>query len=125
MAAPAPLRTERGHRQAGGYGAAAITKEGFFSLPAFPLEKVVDPTGAGDTFAGELVGFIAAAGDQAIDHGLLTTAMAYGTPVASFNVEEFGTERIAWLTAVEIGARVGELHRMTQFTHTSLEMTAA
>jgi sugar/nucleoside kinase (ribokinase family) len=99
----------------GEYGAALVTAEGFFSLPAFPLDNVVDPTGAGDTFAGGLVGFIAAHREQDIDHELLTRAMAYGTALASFNVEEFGTERVARLTAGEVHARVAELHAMTLF----------
>ena len=52
-----------------------------------------------------------------VDHDLLATAMAYGTAVASFNVEEFGTERVVRLTPEEVQTRVCELHRMTQFTH--------
>lgn len=109
----------------GEYGAVLVSEEGFFSLPAFPLESVVDPTGAGDTFAGGVVGYVASQSDRAVDHSLLTTAMAYGTAAASFNVEEFGTERVARLTFEEVHARVEELHRMTQFTHPSLEETAA
>ncbi|MGH2863266.1 MAG: PfkB family carbohydrate kinase [Solirubrobacteraceae bacterium] len=108
----------------GKYGAVLFTRDGFFALPSFPLEQVVDPTGAGDTFAGGVAGFIAAQRDQAVDHALLSTAMAYGTAVASFNVEEFGTERVARLTLDEVNARVGDLHRMTQFTH-SVEETLA
>ena len=99
----------------GEYGAALVTDEGFFSLPAFPLRDVVDPTGAGDTFAGGFVGYIAAHGDEALDHGLLTRAMAYGTALASFNVEEFGTERVARLAGDEIAARVAELQQITSF----------
>ena len=78
----------------GEYGAALVTADGFFSLPAFPLESVVDPTGAGDTFAGGFVGYIAAHVDEEITDELLRQAMAHGTALASFNVEEFGTERI-------------------------------
>ncbi len=100
----------------GEYGAALITAEGFFALPAFPLETVVDPTGAGDTFAGGFVGYVAAHPDQQPDHELLTRAMAYGTALASYNVEEFGTERVARLTREEISARVAELQRITSFT---------
>src|ERR671934_272489 len=99
----------------GEYGAVLVTAEGFFSLPAYPLEEVVDPTGAGDTFAGGFVGYVAAHPDEAIDHELLSRAMAYGTALASFNVEEFGTERIARLTSEEIAERVADLHRMTHF----------
>jgi sugar/nucleoside kinase (ribokinase family) len=99
----------------GEYGAALITADGFFSLPAFPLETVVDPTGAGDTFAGGFVGYIAAHGGDGHDEELLRRAMAYGTALASFNVEEFGTERVARLTGEEIAERVRELERVTHF----------
>ena len=99
----------------GEYGAALVTDEGFFSLPAYPLEDVRDPTGAGDSFAGGLVGYIAAHRDEPLTHDLLARAMAYGTALASYNVEEFGTERVARLTAAEIGERVVELGRITRF----------
>ncbi len=109
----------------GEYGAVLISSDGFFSLPAFPLESVVDPTGAGDTFAGGVVGYIASQPGRQVDHAMLSTAMAYGTAVASFNVEEFGTERVARLTFDEVNARVGDLHRMTQFTYLSVEETVS
>ena len=99
----------------GQYGAAMITDEGFFALPAFPLETVVDPTGAGDCFAGGFMGYIAAHPGEALDHELLSQAMAYGTALASFNVEEFGVERIVRLTSKEVEDRVAELRRMTHF----------
>jgi sugar/nucleoside kinase (ribokinase family) len=99
----------------GEYGAALVTEEGFFALPAYPLETVVDPTGAGDTFAGGLVGYVSAHPDEPPAHDLLTRAMAYGTALASFNVEEFGIERVARLRAEEIGERVAALQRMTAF----------
>lgn len=97
----------------GAYGAAMITDEGFFALPAFPLETVVDPTGAGDSFAGGFMGYIAAHPDSRLDRGLLSSAMAYGTALASFNVEEFGTERVARLTSEEISERVSALREST------------
>jgi sugar/nucleoside kinase (ribokinase family) len=106
----------------GEYGAALVTEEGYFSLPAFPLEAVVDPTGAGDTFAGGFVGYIAAHPGEALSHDLLRRAMAYGTALASFNVEEFGTERVARLTAAEISERVAQLERMTHFTDTPIAL---
>jgi len=99
----------------GKYGATLFTEEDVFALPAYPLEQVVDPTGAGDTFAGGFVGYVAAQGGDA-SHETLSRAMAYGTALASFNVEEFGTERVARLTADEIAVRVSDLHRMTAFT---------
>jgi sugar/nucleoside kinase (ribokinase family) len=101
----------------GEYGAALISAEGFFSVPAFPLETVVDPTGAGDTFAGGVVGYIDSQPDRPVDHDLLATAMAYGTAIASFNVEEFGTDRVARLKFEEAQARVDELHQMSQFSN--------
>jgi len=106
----------------GEYGATLVTKDDFFSLPAFPLEDVHDPTGAGDTFAGGFVGYIAAHPGEELSSDLLRRAMAYGTALASFNVEEFGTERVARLTAAEIGERVAELGRITQFTDAPLAL---
>jgi sugar/nucleoside kinase (ribokinase family) len=103
----------------GEYGAALITPERFFSLPAFPLESVLDPTGAGDSFAGGFVGYIAAhlgsGGSGELSDELLRAAMAHGTALASFNVEEFGTERVVRLSDEEIAARVQELREITRF----------
>ncbi len=99
----------------GEYGAALFTERGFFGLPAYPTENVVDPTGAGDSFAGGFVGYIAAHPDQDVDEPLLRRAMAYGTALASYNVEAFGTERVAVLEPEEITARVRELQHLTRF----------
>ena len=98
----------------GEYGAAMFTSEGFFGLPAYPVADVIDPTGAGDTFAGGFVGYIAAHADEELSDSLLRRAMAYGTALASFNVEAFGTERVAALTPGEIEDRVRELVRLTR-----------
>jgi sugar/nucleoside kinase (ribokinase family) len=106
----------------GEYGAALITEQGFFALPAYPLETVVDPTGAGDTFAGGLVGYIAAHPDEELSQELLRRAMAHAAVLASFNVEEFGTERIARLTGGEIATRMQELQAMTQFNGAPLAL---
>jgi sugar/nucleoside kinase (ribokinase family) len=106
----------------GEYGAAMVTEEGFFALPAFPLETVVDPTGAGDSFAGGFVGYVAAHPDEPMQHELLCRAMAYGTALASFSVEEFGTERTARLSSGEIADRVAELGRMTRFIEKPLPL---
>ncbi|HEX6025754.1 MAG TPA: PfkB family carbohydrate kinase [Solirubrobacter sp.] len=92
----------------GEYGAVLVTRESYFALPAYPVERVVDPTGAGDTFAGGFVGALARGAD-------LRLAMAYGTALASFNVEAFGTERVVDLTEHEIRARVHDLQRFTHF----------
>lgn len=101
----------------GKYGAALFTPEGYFALPAYPLEDVVDPTGAGDSFAGGFTGYVAAHPEHPLDHDLLVRAMVYGTALASFNVEAFGTERVAALTPAEIIDRVEEIKRMTTFEH--------
>jgi len=100
----------------GEYGASLITRERFFALPAYPLETVIDPTGAGDTFAGGLVGYIAANRARGLSDELLRRAMAHATVLASFNVEEFGTERVQRLAREEIVARLRELRAMTHFS---------
>jgi sugar/nucleoside kinase (ribokinase family) len=98
----------------GEYGAALFSEEGFFALPGLPLEDVRDPTGAGDSFAGGFLGFLDGRGEE-IDEAALRQAMAYGTVLASFNVQEFGTERVQRLAREEIDSRMAELQRMTQF----------
>jgi sugar/nucleoside kinase (ribokinase family) len=98
----------------GKYGAALVTPDDSFWVPAFPVDFVTDPTGAGDSFAGGFVGCVAAHGGEPTPD-VLRLAMAYGTAVASYNVEEFGTERVARLTSEEIVARVEELRRITTF----------
>jgi sugar/nucleoside kinase (ribokinase family) len=91
------------------------TPDGFFALPAYPTPDVVDPTGAGDTFAGGFMGYVAAHSGDELGDELLRRAMAYGTALASFNVEAFGTERMQTLTGDEVAERVGELQRVTRF----------
>jgi sugar/nucleoside kinase (ribokinase family) len=98
----------------GEYGAALFTEEGFFALPGFPLEDVRDPTGAGDSFAGGFLGYLDSH-EGYLDEASLRRAMGYGTVLASFNVEDFGTERVAALSREEIDARFAELHAMTRF----------
>ena len=98
----------------GEYGAALFTGESFFALPGIPLEDVRDPTGAGDSFAGGFLGYLDShEGDP--DEATLRRAMGYGTVLASFNVEQFGTERVAALSREEIDERFSELHAMTRF----------
>jgi sugar/nucleoside kinase (ribokinase family) len=105
----------------GEYGAALVTRSGFFALPAYPLETVIDPTGAGDTFAGGFVAYIAAHPQEELSEDLLRRAMAHATVLASFNVEEFGTSRIERLGGGEIATRIEELHAMTQFSGAALQ----
>jgi sugar/nucleoside kinase (ribokinase family) len=96
----------------GEYGASLFTEESFFSLPSYPLEKVVDPTGAGDSFAGGFFGYLDSQGG-ATDDGTLRRAMTYGSAVASYWVEEFGCERAARLTRDEIEERYEAFRAMT------------
>jgi sugar/nucleoside kinase (ribokinase family) len=98
----------------GEYGAALFTADGFFALPGFPLEDVRDPTGAGDSFAGGFFGYLDGVEGELGD-AELRRAMGYGTVLASFNVEEFGTERVARLSREEIEERFEQLRSMTQF----------
>jgi sugar/nucleoside kinase (ribokinase family) len=98
----------------GEYGAALFTEDGFFALPAYPLETVVDPTGAGDSFAGGFLGYVASQ-DGGLDDAVLRPAMTYGSVLASYNVEEFGTERVQRLTREEIDERYAEFGRITRF----------
>jgi len=110
----------------GEYGAALFTSDpgteagadgggqSFFALPGFPLEDVRDPTGAGDSFAGGFFGYLDGTGGD-LDEANLRRAMGYGTVLASFNVEEFGTERVSRLQREEIDERFEALRRMTQF----------
>ena len=99
----------------GEHGAGMYTPDGFFGLPAYPTADVVDPTGAGDTFAGGFMGYVAAHAGEELTDELLRRAMAFGTALASFNVEAFGTERMQELTGDEISARVEALQRITRF----------
>jgi sugar/nucleoside kinase (ribokinase family) len=98
----------------GEYGAALFAGESFFALPAYPLETVNDPTGAGDSFAGGFLGYLDSRGAEAAsDLHVLRRAMTYGATLASFNVEEFGTERVRRLTRDEIDERFEEFRLMT------------
>jgi sugar/nucleoside kinase (ribokinase family) len=101
----------------GEYGAALFTPNGFFALPGFPLEDVRDPTGAGDSFAGGFLGYLDGEAGE-IDQQALRTAMGYGTVLASYNVEEFGTERVGRLTRDEVESRLVALRAMTDFSLT-------
>jgi len=105
---PTTLIVKRGE-----YGAAMFTKEDYFAIPAYPLESVFDPTGAGDTFAGGLMGYLAS--QEKLDEAAMRRAMIFGSVMASFNVEEFGTERVQRLTHDEINQRFREFKRFTHF----------
>jgi sugar/nucleoside kinase (ribokinase family) len=97
----------------GEYGAALFTRDSYFAIPAYPLEAVFDPTGAGDTFAGGFMGYLAS--QECLDEDAMRRAMIFGSVMASFNVEEFGTQRVRRLTYSEINDRFSAFKRMTHF----------
>lgn len=97
----------------GEYGAALFSEHGYFATPAYPVENVVDPTGAGDSFAGGFMGYLAASG-EATD-AALRRAIIYGSVMASFNVEEFSCDRLRRLTQREITERFRHFKAITHF----------
>lgn len=99
----------------GEHGALMFGKNSFFATPAFPLEEVFDPTGAGDTFAGGFLGYLARGGDDSEAH--LRRAVVYGSVMASFTVERFSLERLLELTPEQLSARVQMLKELSHFDH--------
>ncbi len=99
----------------GPYGACMYTAEDFFSIPAYPLETVIDPTGAGDSLAGGFFGYLDSLGDTEPSENALRAAAVYGSVLASFSVEDFGSERLQRLTEDEIAGRFEEFKRMMTF----------
>jgi sugar/nucleoside kinase (ribokinase family) len=97
----------------GSYGALLFTPSSVFSAPAYPLEELSDPTGAGDCFAGGFVGYLAKSQDTAEDE--LRKAVIYGSVMASFNVEDFSLGRLKTLTIDEIEKRFESFRKLTQF----------
>jgi sugar/nucleoside kinase (ribokinase family) len=98
----------------GEHGALLFGQATFFAAPAFPLEEVYDPTGAGDTFAGGFIGYVAKnAGD--VSESTLRRAVVYGTAMASFTVEKFSLERLKTLTEDQLTARVRMLKELSHF----------
>ena len=97
----------------GEHGALMVHDRFIFSVPAFPLEEVHDPTGAGDSFAGGFMGFLAGAGRVTDD--TLRQAMVYGSVMGSFTVERFGVERLAHLKKSEIRKRAHLFSKLTAF----------
>jgi len=97
----------------GEYGVLMTRPEGFFAVPGLPLDRVCDPTGAGDTFAGGFLGFLAAA--TKITDQVVNQAVISGSVMASFAVEEFGLDRLLTLTDMEIKQRFVEFKKLTHF----------
>jgi sugar/nucleoside kinase (ribokinase family) len=98
----------------GEHGALLFGENEFFSCGAYPLEDIHDPTGAGDTFAGGMAGYLAAAGGE-LNFAAFRRAMIYGSVLASFNVEAFSLERMRSLTQKEIDERYQVFRSMSQF----------
>ena len=99
--------------QKGEHGALLFKDKNIFFAPALPLEEVFDPTGAGDTFAGGFAGYLAATGNLSFEN--LKNAVIYGSNLASFCVERFGTERMKDLKKEEVEARLQQFKELTQF----------
>jgi sugar/nucleoside kinase (ribokinase family) len=105
---PTTLVVKRGE-----YGAMMVDKRGVFCVPAFPLEEPHDPTGAGDSFAGGFMGYLAGCWDKS--DAALRRAMVYGSVLGSFAVEKFGLDRLRQLKRSEIHARARHFAKLTQF----------
>ena len=97
----------------GEHGALLFSEDLIFSAPALPLADVFDPTGAGDTFAGGFIGYLAQVGT--INFNNMKNAIIFGSALASFCVEKFGTERIKNLSQEEIRVRVQQFVRLSSF----------
>jgi sugar/nucleoside kinase (ribokinase family) len=105
---PSTLVVKRGE-----YGAMLVDQHGIFCVPAFPLEEPHDPTGAGDSFAGGFMGYLAGVGSKS--DAALRRAMVYGSVLGSFAVEQFGLDRLRKLKKPEIHARARHFAKLTQF----------
>jgi sugar/nucleoside kinase (ribokinase family) len=97
----------------GEYGAILFSAESVFAVPAYPLEEVFDPTGAGDSFAGGLLGYLAATGD--VSEANLRRGIVYGSVLASFIVEDFGGRRLRTLTKDDVERRYKRFVALTEF----------
>lgn len=99
----------------GEHGAVMVSDGDYFAAPSYPLEEVTDPTGAGDSFAGGFIGYVASTDDTSIAN--LRKATIYGSTLASFNVEDFSLGRLARLSKPEIMARYCEFKQIAFFEH--------
>jgi sugar/nucleoside kinase (ribokinase family) len=97
----------------GEHGALMMSRDSYFSAPGYPLEEIRDPTGAGDTFAGGMIGYLARCGS--IDDDALRRAIITGSVMASFTVEDFSLDRLLALSPEEVAERYHEIVTMTRF----------
>jgi sugar/nucleoside kinase (ribokinase family) len=97
----------------GAHGAVLVTEKEYFLSPAYPISRVIDPTGAGDSFAGGFLGYLATCNE--INEPSLRLAVVYGTVTASFTVEDFSFNRLRNITRNDIEERVKLLREMTVF----------
>ena len=98
----------------GEHGALLFHEDKVFYAPALPLEDVMDPTGAGDTFAGGFIGYLASTGNISWEN--MKNAIIMGSALASFTVEKFGIERLRDLKMDEIADRISQFAELTNFT---------
>jgi sugar/nucleoside kinase (ribokinase family) len=101
----------------GEYGCSLLTPEGYFSLPGYPLEEAADPTGCGDAFAGGFLGYLDRVPGGRLTGEVLRRAVTYGSVMASYCFEDFGTRRLRGLSEREIGYRFDDFRAMTHFEH--------
>jgi sugar/nucleoside kinase (ribokinase family) len=101
----------------GEYGCALLTSEGYFSLPGYPLEEAVDPTGCGDAFAGGFLGYLDRVPGERLSEEVLRRAATYGSVMSSYCYEDFGARRIAGLSDREVDYRFEDFKAMTHFEH--------
>jgi len=99
----------------GEYGVLHLSDSKMFAAPAYPLETIFDPTGAGDSFAGGFMGYLASCGDRELTDMDFRLATMYGSAIASFTVEAFSTEKLQNLTPEDISDRLGSFLALTEF----------
>jgi sugar/nucleoside kinase (ribokinase family) len=97
----------------GEHGSMLFHPDGFFAIPAYPVTKFIDPTGAGDSYAGALIGYLASV--NRTDFAALKKAVAYATAAASLTVESFSVERLSKAGRKTVDARYRELEKITRF----------
>ena len=98
----------------GEYGVLHLSGDGIFAVPAYPLDTIFDPTGAGDSFAGGFMGYLASMGDKEISEKDYRMATVYGSAVASFTVQAFGTQRLESLSRDDIAQRVSSFRSLSE-----------